>query len=730
MDCGIGMKRPKSLQRNNSFLFLLFGLFLLGLTKGLKNDAYSHEEGGPKCACIVPADEGCPNFKDSLTTGASFDEASNAAGCRNGQDSFWNCLIKRVLRIGGGDESPKCTVKTPSTKDKDGGEFEYSKCDRISGYEVIKDKICQQTERKPYCGPRGYAHCKEIRVRKEVRDLSKEELADLVEAVSTLTGTVGSTGKSIYADFVELTKKGRHLGMINGTSAYLPWYRRCLWELENELRKIKPNVTIPYWDWSLDSQSPEKSVVFSTEFFGAAAPEGSCVYGDLIKGIECVKRVWKEDTVPSLPSPDVLRILTRLSTNFEDFSTRLETLQGMVQIAIGGFQNSPEGTKPLGDLSGINAANDPLFWLIVAFTDKLWASAYAKNRCIRIVDDVPLWHFGKNSKDNESIASLCYMYLPSSIYKKTLLSMGFCRCKNPCKHEESKPCPQVKVCKKVPEKSAEIFPLEDICGRSFVTSLTSTTTTSTKPTTSTVKTTECPCAKAAALDDEVTVTETETQTVPCPPTKPPCGPIKPPCLEVANAQDTDYSGQMSLKVRCCPQERTSSHLDTLCKCGKSGAFSLPKSTHELNVYYEEIAKRFRIRKLIVSAYSRSPTILLRLPRPLPCFFVSMNRLDTHAVHGIEAEIIKSVIVLNAAISAGRYIPYGVSINALRCTESDKMAKGLASNTCGSPCPMIDSNDLCFEASGSSLIDSTLKVCGVKLPSVFIFGVTLVAILLF
>ena len=93
---------------------------------------------------------------------------------------------------------------------------------------------------------------------------------------------------------------------------------------------------------------------------------------------------------------------------------------------------------------------------------------------------------------------------------------------------------------------------------------------------------------------------------------------------------------------------------------------------------------------------------------------------------IEAEIIKSVIVLNAAISAGRYIPYGVSINAIRCAEGDKVGR-----TGGAAQALLESNELCFDSSGVSQgLRDGVKILGVQLSSAFVFVVTLVALVVF
>lgn len=37
---------------------------------------------------------------------------------------------------------------------------------------------------------------------------------------------------------------------IHNVAIFLPWHRQFIWEFEKELQNEDPNVTIPYWDWT------------------------------------------------------------------------------------------------------------------------------------------------------------------------------------------------------------------------------------------------------------------------------------------------------------------------------------------------------------------------------------------------------------------------------------------------------------------------------------------------
>jgi tyrosinase len=54
--------------------------------------------------------------------------------------------------------------------------------------------------------------------------------------------------------------------------AFAIWHALLTYEFEIAIRSINPNVSIPYWDWTLDEAtgSPADSVLFTDAYFGAA----------------------------------------------------------------------------------------------------------------------------------------------------------------------------------------------------------------------------------------------------------------------------------------------------------------------------------------------------------------------------------------------------------------------------------------------------------------------------
>lgn len=113
-----------------------------------------------------------------------------------------------------------------------------------------------------------------LRVRKNVKALTRQERRDFVAAVRALKSVRSPFDRklSYYDQFVawhlSLYPCGMGHEMIrpHGGPMFLPWHRLFLLRFENALRKVsgKP-ITVPYWDWSDRASTP---VVFADDFMG------------------------------------------------------------------------------------------------------------------------------------------------------------------------------------------------------------------------------------------------------------------------------------------------------------------------------------------------------------------------------------------------------------------------------------------------------------------------------
>jgi tyrosinase len=128
----------------------------------------------------------------------------------------------------------------------------------------------------------------------------------------------------------------------------LPWHRVFLLQLENAMRAIHPDVSIPYWDWT---KAGEESIP-----------------------------AWLVSVTPTVTTPTRTIVVTRSPgssadlamiasnvpsimgmTDFENFASNMNGVHGSVHIWVGGTMASVS-TSPA----------DPIFWMHHANLDFLW----------------------------------------------------------------------------------------------------------------------------------------------------------------------------------------------------------------------------------------------------------------------------------------------------------------------------------------------------------------------
>ncbi|XP_052818258.1 putative tyrosinase-like protein tyr-3 [Mya arenaria] len=101
-----------------------------------------------------------------------------------------------------------------------------------------------------------------FRRRIDIRTLSRQDRKAVFDVFQALyeNGVLGRFGR-VHSQQITRKHKGR---------AFLPWHRVFLAAFEEEMRKIDPDVSLPYWDYTMDYYipSPATSVVRSSCFFG------------------------------------------------------------------------------------------------------------------------------------------------------------------------------------------------------------------------------------------------------------------------------------------------------------------------------------------------------------------------------------------------------------------------------------------------------------------------------
>jgi tyrosinase len=137
----------------------------------------------------------------------------------------------------------------------------------------------------------------------------------------------------------------------HGSQRFLPWHRVYLLLLEQQLKSVHPDVSIPYWDWT--------------------------------KATEQGFPAWLASVTPTVPMPAPMSPIT--VTRFPSTSADLATITSSAPavMALGDFATFTGSLEGIhngvhvwvgGTMSMIpTAPADPIFWMHHANIDRLWA---------------------------------------------------------------------------------------------------------------------------------------------------------------------------------------------------------------------------------------------------------------------------------------------------------------------------------------------------------------------
>eukprot|EP01035_Chromulina_nebulosa_P018469 gene18469-24179_t len=113
-------------------------------------------------------------------------------------------------------------------------------------------------------------------IRKEIRQLSNNELSAYFSALWTYKNSGRQDGKSYFKTYDHLVAH-HATASVNTTAdqahqyaSFMIWHSVYVKELEIALQSIDPTVAVPYWDWTLDTSTGSKSVIFTSAYFGSS----------------------------------------------------------------------------------------------------------------------------------------------------------------------------------------------------------------------------------------------------------------------------------------------------------------------------------------------------------------------------------------------------------------------------------------------------------------------------
>ncbi|KAM0673104.1 hypothetical protein GVAV_003450 [Gurleya vavrai] len=194
--------------------------------------------------------------------------------------------------------------------------------------------------------------------RKEIRDLSPAEWKYFKDCVLKLKS------HAFFEDLSEIHSKVDKYA--HNHPRFLPWHRMFLIYFEELLQVVNndPTITVPYWNWCLDSEDPGSSIIFLEKYWGFT----DCFEMNFPEK-HCLKR--NENEIDPFYNTAQLNKLINKKMRYDEFREAFE----LVPHAIVHFNT---GGKD-GDMSMMYSTNDPIFWHHHSFVDLMWHKKQLKN---------------------------------------------------------------------------------------------------------------------------------------------------------------------------------------------------------------------------------------------------------------------------------------------------------------------------------------------------------------
>jgi tyrosinase len=202
-----------------------------------------------------------------------------------------------------------------------------------------------------------------VRVRKSANSLTTGERDRFLAAFARLN----QGGQGLFRDFPRVHSENG-LAEAHGRSGFLPWHRAFLLDLERELQKLDRSVSLPYWDFGRTAPK-----IFSRSFMGVP----STATGTLEFSADNPLQFWMTEAGARIVRRPGFNAATGRPFVLNEAQTLSLGGQAIAFENFRGMEGDPHGfthTSFTGDISDpATAGVDPLFYLLHANVDRLWA---------------------------------------------------------------------------------------------------------------------------------------------------------------------------------------------------------------------------------------------------------------------------------------------------------------------------------------------------------------------
>ncbi len=211
-----------------------------------------------------------------------------------------------------------------------------------------------------------------VRVRKNANKLTAKERDRFLLALAKLN-SAAAPATSAYQ-----TLRNMHVTSANGEEHsgphFLPWHRSYLLDLERQLQRIDPTVSMHYWRF--DEPAPN---LFTRSFLGETRRSPSTASFVILDPANPLV-AWVTDSVPGILRSANFNTLTQAAPGLPGFALLNQAQTLALGAAYAGFsvmEGTPHGAAHVsfnGWVSSIpTAPKDPLFFMLHANVDRLWA---------------------------------------------------------------------------------------------------------------------------------------------------------------------------------------------------------------------------------------------------------------------------------------------------------------------------------------------------------------------
>jgi tyrosinase len=208
-----------------------------------------------------------------------------------------------------------------------------------------------------------------VRIRKNAVQLTVAERNRFRSALATLN----DRGMGRFSDFRAMHTNAAS-PEAHGLAGFLPWHRAYLLDLERELQQIDASVALPYWRFDQPARK-----LFTRAFLGVPDTTGAVQFSadnplqfwttDQSVGVVRRPRFNPQTEAASVIDEAATLALGGAGNVYGSFLDMEVDPHGAAHVSLNGFINSIQ-----------TAARDPLFFLLHANVDRLWAKWQWFNR--------------------------------------------------------------------------------------------------------------------------------------------------------------------------------------------------------------------------------------------------------------------------------------------------------------------------------------------------------------